>query len=165
MKRLLILLVPVVVWCLASNAQESRRERKAREKFEMGQLIHSGHFSFVPRSAQSELGTFNNLQSTYEVEFDSLRVKANLPYYGRAYNVPYGGSGGIKFDLTAKKMEKKWNEKKKLYTITAELSDRDDSYQLDLTTGLDGFADLKITLVNRTWISFFGTIGKAEIRK
>lgn len=165
MKRYLILLILALFWCFSSSAQESKRERKAREKFEMAQLIHSGNFRFVPRSAQSELGTFENLQPMYDVVFDSLRVKADLPYYGRAYNVPYGGSGGVKFDLTAKKMDKKWNEKKKMYTITAELSDRNDTYQLLLTTGLDGFADLKVILGNRSWISYYGAIEKAESPK
>lgn len=162
MKRFFIVLLLAVCWNFTANAQENKRERKAREQFEMAQLINSGHFRFVPRSAQSDLGTFNNLQPNYDLVFDSLHVKANLPYYGRAYNVPYGGSGGVHFDLTAKKMGKTWNEKKKMYTITAELSDVNDTYLLVLTTGLDGFADLKINFTNRSWIDYFGVIEKSE---
>lgn len=160
MKQLFILLLLAVCWNFAADAQESKRERKAREQLGMAQLINSGHFRFVPRSAQSDLGTFNNLQPNYDLVLDSIRVKANLPYYGRAYNVPYGGSGGVNFDLTAKKMEKTWNEKKKMYTITAALSDPNDTYLLTLTTGLDGFADLKINFTNRSWIDYFGVIEK-----
>lgn len=162
MKQLLILVLIGMFWSYSVEAQESKKERKAREQFEMAQLIHSGHFRFVARSAQSELGTVNNLEPTYDVVFDSLRVKAFLPYYGRAYSVPYGGSGGVKFDLTAKKMKKTWNEKKKLYTVSAELSDVNDSYELVLTAGLDGYADLKVTFRNRNWISYFGVIDNPE---
>jgi len=162
MKRIFGLILITVFLGYLGNAQESKKERKARQKLEMAELIHSGKFKFVARSAQSELGTFDNLEPQYDMVFDSLRVKAYLPYYGRAYSVPYGGSGGVKFDLTAKNMVKNWNEKKKLYTISAELADTNDSYTIFLTTGLDGYADLKIIFRNRNWINYFGTIQKKE---
>ena len=158
MKRILGFLLIIVFLGSNVNAQESKKEKKARQQLEMAQLIHSGKFRFVARSAQSELGTFDNLGTNYDLVFDSLRVKAFLPYYGRAYSVPYGGSEGVKFDLTAQKMEKNWNEKKKMYTISAELSDSNDSYSINLTTGLDGYADLKIIFRNRSWINYFGRI-------
>ena len=81
-----------------------KKDVKARQRLEMAQLIQNGHFRFVARSANSDLGNFNHLSSNYDMVFDSLHIKAYLPYYGRAYSVPYGGNkGGVQFDLTAKK--------------------------------------------------------------
>jgi len=128
----------------------------------MAQLIQTGHFRFVARSAHSNLGNFNNLSSNYDMIFDSLKVKAYLPYYGRAYTAPYGGTGGVKFDLTAKKIENAYNERKKMFLISTELEDSDESYAIYLNTGLDGYADLKIIFRNRQWISYNGTIEKLE---
>ena len=157
------LFVLVVLFLGISGFQPSdKKERKAKQQLEMAQLIHNGRFRFVARVATSELGTFNNLSSDYDLIFDSLQVKANLPYYGRAYSVPYGGSGGVKFNLKASTISREWNERKKLFTISTELADSQDTYSILLTTGLDGFANLKINFQNRRWIDYSGIIEKNE---
>lgn len=165
MKAIGLILVIGLFFSLTSFQQSGKKEKKAKEQLEMAQLIESGRFRFIARSANSDLGYFNQLTSNYDVVFDSLQIKAFLPYFGRAYSIPYGGSGGVKFDLKAKKIEKIWNERKKLFTITAELADSEDSYSLMLTAGLSGYADLKINFRNRRWISYNGVIEKIELSK
>ncbi|MFA5329103.1 MAG: DUF4251 domain-containing protein [Prolixibacteraceae bacterium] len=146
---------------LSGFQPSDKKEKRARARLEMAQLIQSGHFRFVARSANSNLGNFNNLTSDYDMVFDSLQVKAYLPYFGRAYSVPYNsGSGGVKFDLKAENIERDWNERKKLFTISTKLENTDDSYSIVLTAGLDGFANLRIDFRNRQWISYHGTIEK-----
>ncbi|MBL7968291.1 MAG: DUF4251 domain-containing protein [Prolixibacteraceae bacterium] len=162
MKAIGLILLIGLFFSLTGFEQSGKKEKKAKQQLEMAQLIESGRFRFVARSANSELGYFNQLTSNYDVVFDSLHVKAFLPYFGRAYSVPYGGSGGVKFDLRAEKIERNWNAKKKLYTIMTEVSDSEDSYSLMLTTGLSGYADLKINFRNRRWISYNGVIEKIE---
>jgi len=158
MKHVVGLVLCLCFLCHMSIAQESRKERQAREQFEMSQLIDGGKFRFVAKSAHSNLGNFNHLSSGYEMVFDSLKISSYLPYYGRAYSVDYGGSGGVKFILTAEDIEKNWNEKKKLYTLKVELNDLKDSYSISLTISLNGFADLRISFSNRQLISYYGTI-------
>lgn len=162
MKRIYVLVLLSLFVGLSGFQENGKKEKKARQRLEMAQLIQSGQFRFVARTAHSDLGTFNHLAANYDMVFDSLRVRAYLPYYGRAYSAPYGGSGGVKFDLKASKLDRSWNEKKKLFTITADLSDSEDSYSIFLTAGLDGYADLKITFRNRQWISYYGVIEKTE---
>lgn len=164
MKRISVLVLVAFVLVLTGFKSDSRKEKKAKQQLEMAQLIQSGRFRFVARSAHSELGNFDQLSSNYELVFDSLQVKAFLPYYGRAYSVPLGGSGGVKFDLTAKSIDRKWNEKKKLFLISTELADSQDSYSIYLTASLDGFADLNINFRNRRLISYYGTIEKIELK-
>jgi len=147
---------------LTGFQQGNKKEKKAKQQLEMAQLIDSGKFRFVARSANSELGYFNSLTSNYDLVFDSLQIKAFLPYYGRAYHAPYGGDGGVKFDLQAEKINKEWNERKKLFYINTQLVDSQDSYSIYLTAGLNGFADLKINFRNRRWISYNGIIEKIE---
>lgn len=129
----------------------------------MIQLIESGEFRFVASSARSSLGNFNNLGANYDLVFDSLRVISYLPYYGRAYSVPYNtGEGGVKFDLKADHINKKWDKRKKRYVITTELSDSRDSYSLYLTASTSGYADLQMNFRNRQMINYYGTIEKLE---
>lgn len=158
MKQQFAFIVFAFIFCLGGAAQESGKAKKARQQFEISQLINGGKFRFVPRSAHSNLGNFNHLTTGYELVFDSLRIRSYLPYYGRAYSVEYGGSGGVVFDLTAEQIEKQWNEKKKLYTLSVELSEIKDSYSIILRISLSGYADLTIHFRNRQWISYFGNI-------
>lgn len=162
MKTFSKLVIITLLLGLTGFREVDKREIKARQRLEMAQLIQSGHFRFVARSANSNLGNFDNLSSNYDMIFDSLKIKAYLPYYGRAYSAPYGGSGGVKFDLTAKKIENVYNERKKMFMISTELEDSDESYAIFLNTGLDGYADLKIIFRNRQWISYNGMIEKLE---
>ena len=160
MKTFSMLVIITLLLGLTGFSEVDKKEIKARQRLEMAQLIQSGHFRFVARSAHSDLGNFDDLSSNYDMTFDSLKIKAYLPYYGRAYSAPYGGSGGVKFDLTAKKIENIYNERKKMFVIFTELEDSDESYSIFLNTGLDGYADLKIIFRNRQWISYNGIIEK-----
>ena len=163
MKTTIALVIISLLLGLTGFQEMDKKEVKARQRLEMAQLIQNGHFRFVARSANSDLGNFNNLTSNYDMVFDSLKIKAYLPYYGRAYSVPYGSTnGGVKFDLTADKMICNYNERKKMYTISAELKDSNDTYTIFLNAGLDGYADLKINFINRQWINYYGTIEKIE---
>jgi hypothetical protein len=160
MKTFSMLVIITLLLGLTGFSEVDKKEIKARQRLEMAQLIQSGHFRFVARSAHSNLGNFDQLSSNYDMTFDSLKIKAYLPYYGRAYSAPYGGGGGVKFDLKAKKIENVYNERKKMFLISTALEDTDESYEIFLNAGLDGYADLKINFRNRQWISYNGTIEK-----
>lgn len=163
MKTINLLVIIILLVGAFGFKQDDKKEIKARKQLEMAQLIEKGHFKFVARSAHSDLGVFNNLTPNYDMVFDSLKIKAYLPYYGRAYQAKYGDSnGGVKFDLVASKLEKTYNERKQMYTIKVELKDNDEQYSINLSAGLNGFADLTINFVNRQWINYYGTIEKIE---
>lgn len=163
MKTISTLVIITLFLGLEGFREVDKKETKARQRLEMAQLIERGHFKFVARSATSDLGNFNHLSSDYDLTFDSLQVKAYLPYFGRAYSAPYGGgNGGVKFNLTAKKIDRSFNERKKMFVISTEVNDSEDSYSLILTAGLDGYASLQINFQNRQWISYYGTIEKIK---
>lgn len=162
MKTKGILILGILFLAFTGFQPSDRKEKKLQKEKEMIELINSGHFRFVASSARSNLGNFNNLGTNYDLIFDSVQVKANLPFYGRAYSVPYGGSGGVKFDLTAEKVEKNWNERKKLFSIHTEVADSQDSYSINLTAGAGGYANLVINFSNRQMINYYGNIEKLE---
>ncbi|HLN71724.1 MAG: DUF4251 domain-containing protein [Methylococcaceae bacterium] len=163
MKTIALMLLGVLFLVVSGFQPSQRKERKLQKERQMIEIIESGKFRFEARSARSNLGNFNNLGANYDVVFDSLRVTAYLPYYGRAYSVPYNtGEGGVKFDLTADHINKKWDKRKKRYIISTELSDQWDSYSLYLTVSTSGYADLLINFRNRQMISYYGTIEKLE---
>ena len=162
MKTIEVFILGTLLLAFSGFQPSDRKEKKLQKEKDMIQLIESGHFRFVANSAKSSLGNFNNLSTNYDLIIDSLKFKAYLPYYGRAYSFPYGGDGGVKFDLTAEKVDKKWNKKKKMFTIKTEISDSQDSYSLYLTASPSGYADLKVNFRNRQMISYYGIIEKIE---
>lgn len=160
MKTVVIFILIGFSIATSSFGHTDKKEKRARQQLEMAQLVESGKFRFVAGSVDSELGIFNNLSSGYEIEFDSTKVKAFLPYYGRVYSVQYGGNGAVNFELNADRIVNEWNERKKMYTITTTLSDTQDTYSIRLSIGLSGYSDLQINFRNRRWINYHGTIEK-----
>lgn len=158
MKTIQTLALAFIFLAMSGFQPSDKKEKKLQKEKAMYELLDSGRFRFIPSSARSSLGNFDNLGTYYELVLDSLHLKAYLPYYGRAYSVPYGGSEGVKFDQTVDEINKDWNKKKQMFTFKAEVADKNDSYLFYLTTGLSGYADLKITFRNRQPISYYGTI-------
>lgn len=164
MKTIAVLILGLLFLVTSGFQPSDRRQRKLQKERETMELIESGQFRFVARSARSSLGNFNNLGANYDLVFDSMRVKAFLPYYGRAYSAPYNGEGGVKFNLKADRIEKRWEKRKKRYRITTQVRDDDDAYSILLTASLSGYADLQINFQNKQMISYYGTIEKLSKR-
>lgn len=163
MKTIGLFIIIILFTGLCSYSQTDKKEKKAREQLEMAQLIESGQFRFVARSATSNLGTFNNLSANYDMIFDSLTIKAFLPYFGRAYMAQYGSNeGGVKFNRKVEKIERTYTGRKKIYTLTTEVKEPNETYSIIMSIGLNGYADLKISFINRQWISYYGRIEKLE---
>lgn len=161
MKRtFLILIVLAGLFCLFGFESGDKKSRKTTEKVQVEELIKCGKFRFVATSARSVLGSFNQLSYGYEMAFDSSRVVANLPYYGRSYVADFNNDGGVKFDLTAKSMTKRWIEKKKMFEVDVQLADSKEDYKVVLTAGNSGYAMLLINFRDRTWMNYSGVIEK-----
>lgn len=162
MKTISFIIIGILLIVFSGFQPGERKLRKIQKEREMLEMLESGEFRFVARSARSSLGNFNNLGAHYDLVFDSLRIKAFLPYYGRAYSAPYNSEGGVKFDLKADKIEKRWDKKKKRYIMATEVSDQRDSYSIYMTASLSGYADVIINFRNRQMISYYGTLERLK---
>lgn len=160
MKKISALFLIALFLLITGFQSSDKKEKRARQQLEMAQLIHSGRFKFIPNSASSSIGNIPSISYGYEMVFDSLNIKANLPYYGRSFASYYRFTSGVKFELKAIKINKTWNERKKIYIIDFDVSENMDSYSINLSLGLNGFANLKITFSDRELISYYGTIEK-----
>jgi len=158
--------IVLILICFGFGMQDTtKKEKKARQRLEMAQLIQNGKFRFAARSAVSVIGNFNHLSYGYNMTFDSLHIVAYLPYYGRSYEVHFGDDGGVKFALIAGSIDQKWIERKKLFQISTKLHGASDDYTVFLIVGLDGYAELRLNFRDRTWINYYGTIEKLDDKK
>jgi len=87
-----------------SNAQNSKKEKAARQEQEIKNLIDSQKYVFKAQMVYPLGGRSRNLTSDYDLRVTKESVVSYLPYFGRAYSAtPGSSSGGIEF--TSKEFE------------------------------------------------------------
>ena len=87
-------------------------------------------------------------------------AEGNLPFFGRAYSLPYGEGGGIEFDAPMKNPQVKMLKKKKKQSVMFSFSvpGKGDTYQITIEMmGGDGCSVFLVSN-NRTQISYSGKI-------
>lgn len=170
--KLLILLVLLCFFDFSVFAQEKTKkelkaERELQKQKETEALIDSKNFVFEAQKASPQGGRTLNLDyNTYFLKFNTEKTTCDLPFFGRAFNVPYGGGdGGIKFEGIPEDI--KIEKKKKSYTIKAIVKGKDDVYTLYFNIFFDGGATLSVNSNNRAAISYDGEVEapKADANK
>jgi len=120
--------------------------------------IESKRFIFHAQTALPTGGRSRQLTTEYDLRVFSDSLVSNLPFYGKAYSVPYG-SGGGGFDFTSTKFEYTAAPgKKKGWNISIKPRDVTDFREFSLSLSDDGYGTLQALTNNRSPISFTGYI-------
>lgn len=146
------------------SKKEIKEEKKLEKQKQIALLVESKEFVFVATRVMPQSGRTINLTTDYFAEFQPEFIKADLPFFGRAFSgIGYGGSdSGINFEgkPTVFSIEKK----KKAYYIKVDVRGERDSYSLMLTVYFEGSATLSVNSNNRSSISYDGDIKAIEIK-
>ena len=165
MKKMFIFILLLLTVSMGAMAQESRKERREdrdREKAaEIAKLIETGNLRFLAQFALPMSGGSIHLTSEYTLDIEGEKVTSWLPFFGRAYSVPYNSrEGGIKF---SEKVDKPvWKRVKHGYRTLVEVKTGDDFYSLNLNVTDSGYGTLDVSSKNRQPISFNGIVVKLE---
>lgn len=121
--------------------------------------IDSVNYTFSPQTALPMGGRSVNLTlSYYSLKVSKDTVKAQLPYFGRAYVAPTNlQDGGIKFvstDFNYNVAEKKNGD----WEISITTNDTQPKVDLRLSVSDNGYSTLYVLDNNRQPISFYGKI-------
>jgi hypothetical protein len=155
----LILVIPLQSFG-QRDKKESRQEKRIEELREIKLLIDSSVYEFTARRAYPQGG--RSIDLTTNVGF--LRVihdsaSANLPFFGRAYNLAYDFSGGgIKFDGSMKDYRITEDAKKGKMIIQFQVSESTDNFNCTLEVYSSSNANLSVISQNRAFISYSGSI-------
>jgi hypothetical protein len=124
--------------------------------------IESKQFIFHAQTAMPTSGRSRQLTTEYDLRVFPDSLVSNLPFYGRAYSVPYGsGDGGFnftstKFEYTAAPGKKKgWN-------ISIKTKDVTDFREFSLSLSDNGYGTLQALSNNRQPMSFTGYITEVK---
>lgn len=162
---LLIFLIGCTSIATAQRKNKTERDSLSQQQFrEMTALVAGNRFEInidrVYPLNGSDLSRFNP-EGTITVA-DST-AKGKLPYFGRAYTLPYGG-GGLEFDAQVKEREIKTVEKKRRTFILYKFSvaGKDDTYRFSIDIFPNGTCTVNVSSNNRRNISYSGRIGEIK---
>ena len=123
----------------------------------MKELIVSENYKIDVNTAMPMRGRSIPLTSLYSLEIRNDSVISYLPYYGRAYSIPYGGGDGLNFKAVLKEysmeMDKKGNA-----VIEFIARNPEDRYEYRVKVFPNGSASIDVNMQNRQSISFQGEL-------
>ena len=156
MKKLIFISLLFSILSLSVSAQKAAQLEQ--EFQQTRQLIESNHFQFelnrvYPQGGQ-DLSRFNPRGKF--VITDSV-AKGTLPFFGRAYSLPYGEGGGIEFDGVMKDQSLKIEHIYR-FSITA----KNDTYQISMEISGGGNCSVNLNSNNRAQISYSGTVSPVK---
>lgn len=139
------------------SKKELKAEREAKKQKEIEALIDSQNFVFEAQKVTPQGGRLINIDyNTYFLKFNTEKSTADLPFFGRGYNVGYGSDGGIKFEGKPENIKVEKNKKK--YILKASVKGKDDVYDLMFTIFYNGETSLSVNSNNRAPIFYDGVV-------
>lgn len=123
--------------------------------------IAGGRYKIVVDRADPAGGKPVSLTSGYSLEINNDSVFSYLPYFGRAYNIPYGGGQGLIFQSPITTYQAVYHKKGKV-NIDFTVANQEDTYRFFIVLFDNGSADIRIRPVKRQAISFKGNLELPE---
>nr|WP_320058318.1 DUF4251 domain-containing protein [uncultured Bacteroides sp.] len=150
---LLVLLGTGTQWSIAQN----KKEKKAEKEQAVRENIESKNYSIDVDIALPRRGTNIHLTSSYSLEVKNDSVSSWLPYYGRAYSIPYGGGDGLTFKAPIENYKLTYN-KKGTAKIEFTARTKEDLYEFNIAIFTSGSSSISVNMHNRDSIDFSGEL-------
>lgn len=159
MKNIRLLFFMGVVLFLGGQSlySQTKKERKEQKAKEIKEMIDEQRFTIDVDRALPMGGRTVNLTTPYSFEMRGDSAISYLPYFGRAYSLPYGGGDGLRFEESItdyqSTFEKKGTARIKFVTRTKE-----DTFRFDVQVFSNGSAIISVTPTNRQSITYQGEV-------
>ena len=152
--RLILLGLICLTAAMPATAQ-SRSEKKTRIERIVKEAIAARQYKINVDRMQPMRGSSRSLTTNYTLEVRNDSVFSYLPYFGVAYNAPYGGGKSLNFNAPITGYTTKPLKKGKT-RIDFKTRSEDDNYEYSLTVFPDGSTSIHIQSMNKQSISFTG---------
>jgi hypothetical protein len=144
--RLIFLLI--TVFSIGLQAQSTKVDQAVKDK----------RFTIIVESMSPRRGGYKRLTSLYTFSVTPDTIVTDLPYAGRAYQAPMGTNDtGINFLSRVFDYEAKPG-KKGAWEITLKPKDVKNYPQVNVTLQSSGSASIRMSPVDRDYISYTGTL-------
>ena len=132
----------------------SKAERQQQQAMMVQKALLDRNYTISVQSAHPTGGAPINLSSPYSLKVNGDTVVSYLPFFGRAYSVPYGGGKGLNF--TGKVISYETSRNKKEYNIKMGVDGDEDQYIYYIDVYENGRAVILVASKNRSNITFYG---------
>ena len=156
-KIALVVLALAAVTIAAQAAKPDKKARAARQELAVKERLDSRDFRIDVRRAMPMGGRTVSLSSSYSVKIKGDSVYSFLPYFGRAYSLPYGGGDGLIFDGVMTDYES-GPGKKGATDITFGVRTPEDTFRYRIEVFDNGTSYISVMSNNRQEISFQGDL-------
>lgn len=144
-----------------SLAAQTKKEKKEAKEKAVKEQIDSGRYRIQVNRALPFQGGAVNLTTLYALELRGDSVISYLPYFGRAYSLPYGGGEGMNFETVVSDYHVSY-DKKKAARIQFKTRTKEEQYTFRLRIFPGGSATIDVTPVNKQSIRYQGDLTPAD---
>ncbi|WP_455591518.1 DUF4251 domain-containing protein [Bacteroides sp.] len=151
------LLIMLIFASACTLTAQTRKEKKEMKEKAVKEIIESENYKIDVATAYPRRGRMVTLSSPYSLEIRNDSVYSYLPYFGRAYSIPYGGGQGLMFKVPIEKYEMEYGKRG---VARANLTARsiDDRVKFGITIYPNGSAHIDVTMQQRESINFSGDL-------
>ena len=159
--RIIFSLLLIMAINIPALSAQTKKEKKEQKKQAVEKLITSGKYKIDVNRALPARGRSVTLTSPYSVEIRNDSIISYLPYYGRAYSIPYGGGEGLNFKAPLTDYKLDWN-KKGTAKIKLTARSSEDKFDFNIDVFSNGSSTIFVNMQNRQSINFQGEVDMTE---
>lgn len=159
-RMIFFLLLVTVIGAPALSAQ-TKKEKKEMKQKAIKELVLSEKYKIDVDRAIPARGRSVSLTSPYSIEIRNDSVISHLPYYGRAYSIPYGGGEGLNFKAPISDYKVEW-DKKGTAKVRFTARSTEDRFSFNIDIFSNGSSSIFVNMQNRQSISFQGDLDMTE---
>lgn len=158
MKRILFIITAAIILVACATTDRQQNDRKKQEKAEMiSRAVCNRDFKINVQTAHPTRGMSVQLTADFDLRIKGDNVVSYLPYFGRAYNVPYGGGKGLNFSGVTEDF-KITQPKRDRKHVEFSVKNDEDTYKFHIDIFDNGSASINVMPQQREMISFNGEI-------
>ena len=162
MKKILLIITAAVIMAACATTDKQKGYDKKKEKAEMiDKAVSNRDFKISVRTAYPNRGRSVPLTTDFELRVKGDSVMSYLPYFGRAYNIPYGGGQGLNFSAVMSDFKITQPKRDKKH-IEFNVKNDEDTYKFYIDVFDNGKAAINVIPQQRESISFNGDVELTE---
>ena len=145
-RRIMLLILFIAGTGIFTLQAQNREERKELKEQTVKEKIESENYRIDINTA-----------SIYSVTIRNDSVFSQLPYFGRAYSIPYGGGQGLMFNAPIDQYTMSMG-KRGAAKINFTAKSPEDQFKFRITIYSNGSSSIDVDMQNRESISFSGDL-------
>ena len=153
------IIASAAVLLAACSTSQLTSEQKAEQRRQVAKTIQEAidgrNFAVSIKLMMPNRGPSVHVDPGYMLRIKGDSIYSYLPYFGRAYSVPYGGGNSLDFQTTLMGYNRE-RIKNKYTRVYIAAKNENDTYQYTLEVFDNGHCVLSVTSRNRESISFDG---------